>query len=441
VRAGFNDREVGPTGSGGALQEVWLPSVLNVGVRPDVAVARARKNLEARGGVVRERTACEGVRVGAGCAVVALAGGETIAARLVVDAMGNASPIARQARREANDGADPKPSGICCVVGTLMRGFDADNSFGDLIYTNEDARVGGPDRQYFWEAFPARSVGDDARTTYLFTYMDADELREHTVMDQFEDYWDMLPAYQRHNAKSLAGGGRGDAVERALDAGDLTLERCLFGLFPTFKDSPLPSRWDRVLAVGDASGVQSPLSFGGFGALTRHLGRVTDAVAEALDAGALAKGDLAAVNGYAPNIAATWMFQRSFVHPVGSNRPAAFVNRLMRQNYENMEALGDDVLRPFNQDVVQPRALLRVLALATARDPLNIPALLFYIGPKELAEWLGHFGAMLVYDLLHHALGAPVRAWADRLPDARNAYRLRRLADAWEYGAGMDYGH
>ncbi|KAH8098441.1 hypothetical protein JL720_1384 [Aureococcus anophagefferens] len=112
------------------------------------------------------------------------------------------------------------------------------------------------------------SVGADARTTYLFTYMDADELREHTVMDQFEDYWDMLPAYQRHNAKSLAGGGRGDAVERALDAGDLTLERCLFGLFPTFKDSPLPSRWDRVLAVGDASGVQSPLSFGGFGALT-----------------------------------------------------------------------------------------------------------------------------------------------------------------------------
>ncbi|EGB04579.1 hypothetical protein AURANDRAFT_32203, partial [Aureococcus anophagefferens] len=196
VRAGFNDREVGPTGSGGALQEVWLPSVLNVGVRPDVAVARARKNLEARGGVVRERTACEGVRVGAGCAVVALAGGETIAARLVVDAMGNASPIARQARREANDGADPKPSGICCVVGTLMRGFDADNSFGDLIYTNEDARVGGPDRQYFWEAFPAMSVGADARTTYLFTYMDADELREHTVLDQFEDYWDMLPAYQ-----------------------------------------------------------------------------------------------------------------------------------------------------------------------------------------------------------------------------------------------------
>ena len=90
-------------------------------------------------------------------ATVSLADGETITAKLVVDAMGNASPVARQARREANGGTDPTPSGICCVVGTLMKGFDTDNSFGDLIYTNEDARVkDGADRQYFWEAFPAR---------------------------------------------------------------------------------------------------------------------------------------------------------------------------------------------------------------------------------------------------------------------------------------------
>ena len=60
------------------------------------------------------------------------------------------------------------------------------------------------------------------------------------------------------------------------------LKRCLYGLFPTYKDSPLPTRWNRVLAVGDASGVQSPLSFGGFGALTRHLGRVTASVEDAL---------------------------------------------------------------------------------------------------------------------------------------------------------------
>ena len=163
---------------------------------------------------------------------------------------------------------------------------------------------------------------------------------------------------------------------------------------------------------------------------------------DAVASEALTRSDLATANCYAPNIAATWMFQKSFVHPVGSDRPASFVNRLMRQNYENMESLGNDVLRPFNQDVVQPRALLQVLALATLKDPLNIPVLLYYIGPQELAEWLGHFAGMLLYDALHNSLGGPVRALADSRPAGdQTAFRLRRLADAWEYGSGMDYAH
>jgi len=111
----------------------------------------------------------------------------------------------------------------------------------------------------------------------------------------------------------------------------------------------------------------------------------------------------------------------------------------MRTNYDNMRDLGDGVLRPFNQDVVQPRGLLAVLALATVRDPLNIPVLLFYIGPRELADWLAHVAAMLVYDALHNFAGPPARAASRALP-GRRGFALRRAADAWEYGAGMDYG-
>ena len=141
VRAGFNDEEHGASGSGGALQEVWLPSVLNVGVRPDVAVRRARRRFEEQGGVVREHTACNGVVVGEKCAQVTLAE-EVITTRLVVDAMGNASPVARQCRREANDGEDPRPSGICCVVGTCV----------------EINQCDGCTRQFFTKSF----LGDDA---------------------------------------------------------------------------------------------------------------------------------------------------------------------------------------------------------------------------------------------------------------------------------------
>jgi hypothetical protein len=49
------------------------------------------------------------------------------------------------------------------------------------------------------------------------------------------------------------------------------------GLFFIFLSlcSPLPAAFDRILQVGDASGIQSPISFGGFAAITRHLSRLS----------------------------------------------------------------------------------------------------------------------------------------------------------------------
>ena len=46
---------------------------------------------------------------------------------------------------------------------------------------------------------------------------------------------------------------------------------------------------DRVLQIGDASGIQSPLSFGGFGALMRHARRLVGALEDALACDALSK--------------------------------------------------------------------------------------------------------------------------------------------------------
>ena len=60
------------------------------------------------------------------------------------------------------------------------------------------------------------------------------------------------------------------------------MQSALQGFFPTYRASPLEPQWARVLQIGDASGIQSPLSFGGFGALTRHLPRLTRALCDAL---------------------------------------------------------------------------------------------------------------------------------------------------------------
>ena len=151
-----------------------------------------------------------------------------------------------------------------CFLSSI--GFKPENNtYSDLIYTDTPItrdKGAGSALQYFWEAFPTGS-GPGDRTTYLFTYMDAKPERP-SVSDIFDDYWKLLPRYQ------------GLSVE------DLEFQRILYGLFPTYRDSPLESKFSRIVAVGDASGIQSPLSFGGFGSLTRHLNRIVSGLSEAL---------------------------------------------------------------------------------------------------------------------------------------------------------------
>ena len=95
----------------------------------------------------------------------------------------------------------------------------------------------------------------------------------------------------------------------------------LFGYFPTYRDSPLPAQWDRITQIGDASGMQSPLSFGGLAALLRHIPRLTDGMEDALLNDFLDRECLASLNQYQPALSASWLFQKCMsVSPV-SVRP------------------------------------------------------------------------------------------------------------------------
>ena len=78
-----------------------------------------------------------------------------ITAKLVLDCMGNASPISRQQRY------GKKPDGVCAVVGTCAGGYDPkSNTQGDIIYTNTEIQDKGNNGQlqYFWEAFPVGAL-------------------------------------------------------------------------------------------------------------------------------------------------------------------------------------------------------------------------------------------------------------------------------------------
>ena len=206
VRVGFytggdksGSKKSSSGGSGGSSSsEVWTQDVLNLGVSPARLVAAARRRFEAAGGLVLERTPLSGVWVHPDGVSLQLGDGSSgsssgsglsrqqLNARLLLDCMGHASPIVQQVRW------GQKPDGVCLVVGSCARGFDAAaNTTGDVIFTTSHSQPPAPagsaastagagaaaeqgvfNTQFFWEAFPAGS-GPRDRTTYLFTYMDA----------------------------------------------------------------------------------------------------------------------------------------------------------------------------------------------------------------------------------------------------------------------------
>ncbi|DBB10582.1 TPA: hypothetical protein ACH3X3_007098 [Trebouxia sp. C0006] len=403
VRAGFH-----------GSQEVWTRDVLNLGVKPDMLIAKMRHKFEAAGGKVFERTVAQGVRVHPnGVALQLQADQHDVTGQLLIDCMGNFSPIVRQVRW------GHKPDGVCMVVGSCCRGFD-DNTTGDVIYTNDPIQPASsvmPDLQCFWEAFPSGSGATD-RTTYMFTYVDAQPTRP-SLLAMMEEYWKLMPKYQ------------------GIDLDHIEPLRILFGWFPTYRDSPLKTPFDRVLQIGDASGIQSPLSFGGFGAMARHLSRLQRAVLEAIQAKALDQEALATINAYNPGLSAAWMFQRAMsVRPNHSSNPN-FINRLLGVNFRSMHTRGDWVLKPFMQDVVQFVPLTMTLLGQLTTDPLVIPQIFKHIGILPVLGWVRHFLALAVYTIVSKVRGL-AHYWPPKATSRKQFLKNRRV-DSWKYGCGLDY--
>jgi len=448
-RSGFKNAEITPL-NGGYFEndetgyECYTPNVLNLGISPSILIERIATRFKSIGGTILDETRLEGVCVSdlVGTALDLGPEKEPITSKLVLDCMGNASPISRQQRY------GEKADGVCCVVGSCAGGYDpATNTNGDIIYTNQPITTldGNGSNQYFWEAFPvgigSRNDDDggngngniepaattsDVKTTYMFTYMDADKDRP-SLHQLFEDYWKLLPTYQPSIADPET---------------DLDVRRILFAHFPTYRDSPLKPDFSRVLAVGDASGIQSPLSFGGFGALTRHLGRIGGAVSEAVETNCLHKDDLGLINDYQPNLSAAWMFQKAMsVKMNQKNVDPKFVNRLLATNFEVMNKMGPKTMKPFLQDVVRFDGLVGSLAGSFVADPTFMPQIVATVGLPELVRWLGHVGNMGKYSLLDRFASPFVESYAERFlnEQPREKFKWKRRLESWKYGSGGDY--
>ncbi len=415
--------------------DFWIRDVLNIGVDPVFLLDTLKSKFLAAGGQLFEQTAFEGAAVHPDGVLVELKVGRLegwkvegeapnmattvpsnptsnpqsanvliLKTRLLIDAMGNFSPIVQQARQGET------PEGVCLVVGSCAQGFPK-NDTGDLIASFTPIQN---QCQYFWEAFPAR----DGRTTYLFTYLDAHPERP-SLEFLFEEYLRLLPEYQ------------------GVELSQIKFQRVLFGFFPSYRQSPVRMPWSRILPVGDSSGGQSPVSFGGFGSMVRHLKRLTEGIDDALLSDALSRDALAQLQPYQPNIAVTWLFQRAM--SVGINQQLApnQINQLLTAVFQGMEKLGDDVLRPFLQDVVQFSGLSKTLLLTALTQPGLVVPVIPQVGLTTLLEWIVHYINLGVYTALY-PLGQLMNSIVKMLPPIPQYY-CRRWIEAWHYGSGGDY--
>jgi lycopene cyclase CruP len=382
--------------------DFWIKDVLNIGVDPIFLLDTLKSKFLEAGGQLLEKTSFEGAVVHPDGVFVDAAGG--LKTRLLIDAMGHFSPIVKQARQ------GEKPEGVCLVVGSCAQGFPQ-NETGDLIVSFTPIQN---QCQYFWEAFPAR----DGRTTYLFTYLDAHPERP-SLEFLFEEYLRLLPEYQ------------------AVELSQLDFQRVLFGFFPAYRDSPIRLPWSRILPVGDSSGGQSPVSFGGFGSMVRHLKRLTEGIHEALEYDALTQNALTQLQPYQPNIAVTWLFQRAMSVGIEQQLSPNQINQLLTGVFQAMEQLGDDVLRPFLQDVVQFSGLSKTLFVTSLTKPGLVLPVIPQVGLRTLLDWLIHYINLGIYTGLY-PLGQLISGSVKTLPPI-SQYYCRRWIESWRYGSGNDH--
>lgn len=371
---------------GGNATELWMPEVLNVALDATALLRLARRKLVAAGGTILDNRTFRGVTVNTSGPVtvqvrLAHANGtpETYTARLLLDGMGSASPLALR-----RFGGAPF-AGVCPTVGTVAAGFapgtapDEHNPhIGDILLSVADAQRG---QQYMWEGFPGRN---DDLTVYLFYYDTLSTNHQQpatagtlantrafpSLMQLFEDYFALLPTYKRPGP-------------------DFRHIKPVYGYIPARhsvrrQEAPLLRG---VLPIGDSAAQQSPLTFCGFGSHVRNLARTTSLLHTALQHSLLTPAHLHPISAYQVNVSLNWVFSR-FMQPWGN---PGDVNRLQNIFLTVLNELGIDLAQRFFRDRMIWSDYHKMILGMFWHHPQIATIAWRVLGPAGVRQWLADY--------------------------------------------------
>jgi lycopene cyclase CruA len=297
------------------------------------------------------------------------------AAKLFVDATGTNSPVSRQIN------AGKSITHVCPTVGTVARGFRrndgeksddvkaVDFSVGEILVSTEDA---SDNRQLIWEGFAGNPVKDEY-TTYLFFYDSVESKADKSLFRLFEDYFEKLPDYKEKN-------------------GAWRVVKPVFGYIPSVHhhgwNNVKKTATDRVLLVGDAAGLSSPLTFCGFGSHVRNLRRLTDLTEKSLRANLLDEKTLSAITAYEPRVAQMSSLAE-FMRPTEKGKSSA-VNETMNAVMSALSSLDTSISQEMFQDRISFGSFKKILAKTAKIHPQVFKKMFEHLGAKGAFWWIAN---------------------------------------------------
>ncbi|MGK7930764.1 MAG: NAD(P)/FAD-dependent oxidoreductase [Microcystaceae cyanobacterium] len=368
------------------------PKVLNIALDTSKLLAACGKKLQAAGGEIWDETefiradiSKEQVKI----EFVHLPTEKTQSAtgRLLMDAMGTASPIAWQL-----NGQNTFDS-VCPTVGGILEGLDEtvwDSQYGDVLNSHGDISRG---RQLIWELFPAEGK---ELTVYLFHYHEVHPDNPGSLLEMYEDFFNILPEYRRCDIEAL------------------TWKKATFGYIPGHFSTGKSDRtiaYDRLLAIGDAASLQSPLVFTGFGSLVRNLRRLTHLLDIALKNDLLKAKDLGNIRAYQSNIAVTWLFSKGMMVPTAKMLPPQRVNAMLNTFFGLLADSPSEVADTFIKDRTSWGMFSRLALKAARKNPRLLLWIWEMAGSKDMIKWLGVYAEFTLDAIINALFGFWFPAW------------------------------
>ncbi|MFB6275287.1 MAG: NAD(P)/FAD-dependent oxidoreductase [Halothece sp.] len=332
--------------------------------------------------------------------------------RLLIDAMGSASPIAWQLN------GDRAFDSVCPTVGaTVKSGFPPgvwDSNYGDVLNSHGDISRG---RQLIWELFPG---AEDELTIYLFHYHQVHPDNPGSLLEMYEDFFTILPEYRR------------------CDMEQLQWKKATFGYIPGHFSVGKRDRtvaFDRLLALGDAASLQSPLVFTGFGSLIRNLERLTTLLDTALRHDLLQAKHLDQVRAYQSNVAVTWLFSKGMMVPTGKTLPPQRINAMLNTFFGLLANESPAVADTFIKDRAGWGLFNRLALKAAWMNPALIGWIWEQAGAKDFFRWVGSYLSFTLDSLI----AVLFKGWFSQWLKNNQSWLEKRFPGLWLKGLSFSY--